>query len=242
MDLVSSLKNAVFNAAFPQACHVCRNKVLRSEFGVGCSNCWSQTQFLETLPIRCFKCGVPSSVPTFISRDCPDCRDHEYDLARSLGVYENAMTASILHLKRLPVIPRILREKLPKVLLSDDLSGIDLVVPVPLSKKRRIERGYNQAETVAADVSAVIGAPVDSASLIRKKHTPMHRAAMDKKARAMTVENAFEVVRPKLVDGKSILLVDDIFTSGSTASYCAKALKKKGAASVKVFTLARAIS
>jgi len=241
MDLVSAIKNAVLNAAFPQACHVCRNKVSQSEFGVACSDCWSQSQFLETLPIRCSKCGVPSSESTFVSPDCPSCRYHEYDLARSLGIYENAMTASILHLKRLPVIPQILRDKLPSILSSDDLSGIDLIVAVPLSKKRRIERGYNQAETVAAEVSEVIGAQVDSASLIRKKHTPMHRAAMDKKARAMTVENAFEVVRPKLISGKAILLVDDIFTSGATASYCAKALKKKGAASVKVFTLARAV-
>ena len=79
------------------------------------------------------------------------------------------------------------------------------------------------------------------AEAIRRMRPPMHRVAMDKKAREMTVTNAFEVVRPKLIEGRSILLVDDIFTSGATVSYCAKALKKKGAAIVKVFTLARAL-
>jgi predicted amidophosphoribosyltransferase len=64
---------------------------------------------------------------------------------------------------------------------------------------------------------------------------------MDKKARELTVRNAFEVVRPKLINGKNIVLVDDVFTSGATASYCAKVLKKNGASRVNVFTLARAV-
>ena len=69
----------------------------------------------------------------------------------------------------------------------------------------------------------------------------MHRIAMDKKARELTVVNAFEVTRPNLIAGQRILLVDDIFTSGATASACAKVLKKNGAVEVNVFTLARAI-
>ncbi len=68
----------------------------------------------------------------------------------------------------------------------------------------------------------------------------MHRAAMDKKAREMTVRNAFQITRPKLIADQNILLVDDILTSGSTASHCAKALKKSGASKVNVLTLARA--
>lgn len=151
------------------------------------------------------------------------------------------MTASILHLKRVPLVPRILIDKLSDILTAKEFAGVDVIVPVPLSKKRRFERGFNQAETIAAEVSRILGPPIDSSSLIRKKHTPMHRVAMDKKAREMTVTNAFEVVRPKLTEGRSILLVDDILTSGATATYCAKALKKNGAATVKVFTLARAL-
>jgi predicted amidophosphoribosyltransferase len=68
----------------------------------------------------------------------------------------------------------------------------------------------------------------------------MHRAGMDRKARAMTVKNAFEVVRPKLIEAKDVILVDDIFTSGETASNCARILKKSGAATVNVLTIARA--
>jgi predicted amidophosphoribosyltransferase len=64
---------------------------------------------------------------------------------------------------------------------------------------------------------------------------------MDRKARARTVKNAFTVVRPKLIDNRTILLVDDVFTSGETASICAKVLKQSGAATVNVLTIARAL-
>lgn len=242
MDIVSSLKDAVLNVAFPQACHVCRNKVGRSSLGVACSDCWTRTRFFSESHLQCLKCGAVSADVKFTSDDCQSCRDHQYDLARSVGAYEMAMSASVLNLKRVPAIPAVILQMLPELLSAPSLGGIDVIVPVPLSKKRRFERGFNQAETIAFHVSKLLQVPVDPASLIRKKHTPMHRAVMDKKAREMTVTNAFEAIRPKLIDGRSILLIDDIFTSGATASYCAKALKKKGAASVKVLTLARAIN
>jgi predicted amidophosphoribosyltransferase len=64
---------------------------------------------------------------------------------------------------------------------------------------------------------------------------------MDQRARELTVQHAFEVVRPKLIDGRNLVLVDDVLTSGATASACAKVLKKNGASRVTVFTLARAV-
>lgn len=114
-------------------------------------------------------------------------------------------------------------------------------MPIPLSKQRMIERGFNQAEVIARSVARNTDIPVDSHSLVRTTHTPMHRAGMDKRARELTVINAFKVVRPNLVRGSRILLVDDVFTSGSTASDCAKTLKKAGAERVKVLTLAQAV-
>ncbi|MEO5859214.1 MAG: phosphoribosyltransferase family protein [Pyrinomonadaceae bacterium] len=150
------------------------------------------------------------------------------------------MSANILNLKRVPVIPQILLDRIPQILDSSGFGNVDLIVPVPLSAKRAVERGFNQAEVVASYAAKILGKSVDTQSLIRKLHTPMHRASMDKKARELSVKNAFQVIRPKLIQGRSILLVDDIFTSGATVSNCAKALKKKGAARVNVFTLAQA--
>jgi predicted amidophosphoribosyltransferase len=67
----------------------------------------------------------------------------------------------------------------------------------------------------------------------------MHRATMDNKARETSVKNAFEVKRPKLIEGENILLIDDVFTSGATVSNCAKVLKEKGAGKVYILTVAR---
>lgn len=171
---------------------------------------------------------------------CRNCTDHHYDTARSIGLYENALSACILHLKRNPVIPKALLDRMPEFLDLAGFSDCDLIIPVPLSAKRRAERGFNQAECIADHVARILRKPVDAGSLTRKGHTPMHRASMDRKAREQSVKNAFEVIRPKLVDGRSVLLVDDIFTSGATVSNCAKILKKRGSTTVNVLALARA--
>ena len=138
-------------------------------------------------------------------------------------------------------MPKRPRSIIEAALGRADLTHIDRIVPVPLAKERQIERGFNQAEIIGAIASRIARIPLDHLSLARSLHTPIHRIGMDQRARELTVQNAFEVVRPKLIKGRAILLVDDVLTSGATASYCAKALKKNGASRVDVFTLARAV-
>jgi ComF family protein len=239
MNLVSAIKDSILNLAFPQACQSCRGPVESSFYGVACQKCWDGTRFLDGNAPRCSKCDAFLQVP-HISNHCPHCSNHYYDRAGSVGIYENALSSITLNLKRMPVIPSIVTDRIFPTLDRCGMRDFDLIVPVPLSSKRRIERGFNQAEIIADIVSKATNTPTDHHSLIRKTHTPMHRAAMDKKAREMTVKNAFEVCRPKLIEGKTVLLVDDIFTSGATVSNCAKVLKKSSAARVVVFTLARA--
>lgn len=156
-------------------------------------------------------------------------------------MYEKALAASIIQLKAQPHIPRKLRVLIAEAVELQAFRGADLVMPTPLSKLRRAERGFNQAELIGGIVADRIGAKLDSKSLRRTAHTPIHRVGMDQRARELTVQNAFEVVRPKLIEGRRILLVDDVLTSGATASFCAKALKRSGAEAVDVFTLARAV-
>jgi ComF family protein len=103
-----------------------------------------------------------------------------------------------------------------------------------------LERGYNQAEMLAGYISAETRVPLRTDILIRKQHTPMHRVSMDERARELTVEKAFDVVLKRAIAGSRIILVDDVFTSGATASACSKVLKKNGAKRVDVLTLARA--
>ncbi len=226
---------------FPQPCTSCFRQLCSYEDGPACADCWAQTHFFGPADTVCLKChALLENAGDRSESYCRRCDLQSYDKAAALGIYEKALAATVVSLKSIPVVPRRLRASIPDVLGRLEIRGEELIMPVPLSARRRHERGFNQAEQIARVAAKVTGCRVDSVSLVRKMHTPMNRVGMDMKARELTVKNAFEVKRPKIVAGERILLVDDVMTSGSTASFCARALKKAGAAEVKVFTLARA--
>ena len=234
--------NWALSMVYPQACVICGQGVAELRSGPACENCWARSTFFDSSAPRCRKCGDPSAHGyEFGGTDCVQCRDHHYDHASALGIYEHGLAAAVVELKRVPNIPSRLRDKIRSAEFLAAFAADTLVMPVPLSPLRKLERGYNQAAVLADFVARAARLEIDSASLVRKVHSPIHRVAMDEKARDLSVRNAFSVTRPKLIAGRNILLVDDVFTTGSTASYCAKALKKSGAGEVNVFTLARAV-
>ncbi len=240
--MFKGLKNSLLSIIYPQECRVCSSQVENADDGISCIKCWEQTSFFDGSEMLCDKCGAffgDKAAPVAVF--CHRCDDHFYDKAAAIGVYENGLAATVIALKAEPVLPKRLQDLISKAVERNGFSKADLIVPIPLSKQRRLERGFNQAEVIAREISRSTDIAVDSASLSRKTHTPVHRVGMDKRARELTVQNAFEVLRPKLIAGKKILLVDDVFTSGATASYCAKALKKNGATEVNILTLARAV-
>ena len=238
LSFARTIQDSILNLTFPQRCHCCASEVKESSLGITCAECWTETTLFDGSEPLCPKCGVVSESGGF-AFDCGRCREQHYDAARSLGIYEKALSANLLHLKKIPVIPEILLDRLKPSARKLSATTFDLIIPVPLSAQRQTDRGFNQADAIAHVVSRELRVLVDRSSLTRRKHTPMHRFGMDRKAREMSVENAFAVTRPNLIRGRNILLVDDIFTSGATVSNCAKALKKKGAGSVRVLTLAR---
>ena len=113
-------------------------------------------------------------------------------------------------------------------------SQIDLVVPVPLHKKRFVERGFNQAKLIAKIVAREIDKPCQE-FVIRSRHT-LQQAKLKREDRLKNVKNAFVIENN--IDG-NVLLIDDVFTTGSTLQECAKVLKKGGAKAVIGFTIAR---
>jgi ComF family protein len=240
--MLTTLSRSILTIAFPQACGICQGEVESHSDGIVCSECWNATRLFEGKETLCIKCGAfLFERPSSRHMRCRKCDEHLYDFAYSVGVYEKALSTSVLRLKRVPHLAGRLGELTTKRLDQIPVFNTSVVIPVPLSERRRRERGFNQASIVANVVARHIGVPMDEISLIRKVHTPLHRAGMDRKARATTVKNAFEVVRPKLTVRQHVLLVDDVLTSGETVSMCAKVLKKNGAATVNVFTIARAL-
>jgi ComF family protein len=235
------LADSILSLIFPQQCSVCSGPVANRSDGCACKSCWAATTLLTGSEMLCEKCSAyfaPQAAITAVR--CRKCDEHHYDRAFAAGVYEKALSASILRLKASPVVPGRLKDTLRDAVVSR-APAADVIIPVPLSKLRLAERGFNQAEIIGNELSRITGLPLDGHSLERRMHTPIHRVGMDQKARELTVNKAFNVARPKLIEGRSVLLVDDVFTSGATASGCAKALKRHGAGEVSVFTIARAV-
>jgi ComF family protein len=188
----------------------------------------------------CPKCGKPPGGKAK-TINCLQCKEHHYDSARAIGIYADSLKAAVIILKTEPHISSNLGSALLRAFEQNDFDNATLIISVPLSKQRAMERGFNQSEVIAEYLSRRSGISVDAFSLVRTKHSPIHRAGMDEKARDLSVQNSFSVLRPKLITGQRVLIVDDVFTTGATASYCAKALKKAGAVEVNVLTLARAV-
>lgn len=240
-SLFSAASDSLLTLLYPQACQICEKSVEYKTDGFVCVECWQNTRIFDGAEIICCKCsaflkgGVTDS-QVF----CHRCDDDEYDLARSVGLYEKALAVSVLNLKNQSFIPIRLKKFIRRALDSSPFQGADLIIPVPLSDRRLRERGFNQAAIISQAIAEHTNLPIDELSLKRTVHTVKHRAGMDKKSRHESVQNAFEVKRPRIVANKNILLADDVFTSGATVSNCAKVLKKSGANKVYVLTIARA--
>ncbi|MDH3530367.1 MAG: ComF family protein [Acidobacteriota bacterium] len=236
-----NLINPVLSFVFPVFCGVCRRIVEEASDGPACSSCWAATRIYEGSGTFCAKCGVfHSETDSNIKTFCRRCDELAFDLARSIGPFEIALRAVILELKRTPQLPARIGDSLFDCYAREPYREVGLLVPVPLSRKRLMERGFNQAEIIARALSVRSGIPVDCLSLVREKHTKLSRANMDFKGRTMTVAKAFAVRRRSLIESQRVLIVDDVFTSGATVSAAAKALKEGGAARVDVLTIARA--
>jgi ComF family protein len=240
--MLKAVSDSLFALLYPQSCQNCNCATEHFAAGVACADCWAKTRIFNGKETLCHKCGAflsekESSFETF----CRRCDEHHYDRAQAAGIYEYGLAASVIHLKTTPQLSKQARGIFLSAFHRSHFDDATRIIPVPLSRKRLLERGFNQAAILARVLAKDTGLIFDQETLLRNVHTQIHRAAMDKKARDLTVRNAFGTTRPDSVKGENILLVDDVFTSGATTSYCAKALKRSGAGKVYVFTLARAV-
>lgn len=248
MNVVSSIASHAFDAAlalvYPQACAVCSRSVESRHDGVACLRCWNDAPLFTCDETICWKCGALSLAKVSHDRRetvrCGRCETDEFTTARSCGLYEGALRASILELKRQPHVARRVAHLMYDVQQREPLNQADLIIPVPLHHDRERERGFNQACVLARELSRVIGSQIDEHSVVRRVHTERHRAGMDAKARRQSVANAFTVRHADSVSGKRVLLIDDVFTTGATVSACASVLKDAGAEEVFVLTVAKA--
>jgi len=242
---INQIYDSALALVYPQVCAVCAASVEARADGVACATCWQSTRVFSGDEQICWKCGVLSKgTVSHEQRElirCGHCDGEPFTAARSCGIYEKALRAAVLSLKNQPYVPRRLVQLLKEVADRPPLDRATRIIPVPLHPKRQRVRGFNQAENIGSAVARGSDRFLDRLSLFRVVHTDRHRAGMDAKARRETVEGAFAVRHPRLIAGESILLVDDVFTTGATASACASSLINAGAKEVFVLTIARAL-
>ena len=130
------------------------------------------------------------------------------------------------------------QEAAREFICTDFFDEIDVIIPVPLHKKRLRSRGYNQAEYIARALGSITGITVDTTHVKRVRNTPK-QALQDKEGRKTNVADAFEVNHPEQMYHKHILVVDDLITTGETIKACIKAMRRFRGARFSVFALCK---
>ncbi|MGN0852975.1 MAG: ComF family protein [Kiritimatiellia bacterium] len=243
MKPLRTLLGPLADLCWPRICPVetCRRPSDRPERHL-CSRCLATLPFFESGGM-CRVCGGLVAAETQHAFVCEECRRHPpaFELSRSAVRFLEPARSLILDFKFHKA-----------TWLTDDLvdlldglvhakmaaAAIDVVVPVPLHPNRLRERGYNQCGLLADGLARRINRRADLRSLLRVRDTE-HQARLGREQRLKNLDGAFKVVRPENVRGRTVLLVDDVSTTGTTLSRCAQALLDASAARVWCATVAR---
>jgi ComF family protein len=239
-EILRPLADGAVAVLLAPICAACRRPLDHPTRGAVCPPCWSA--IVPITPPCCRTCGDP--LPTWrvlsvAEALCPRCRRRKpmVSLARAVGPYEGSLRAIVHALKYdgRPTIARHLAARMRNAGV-DVLAGADLAVPVPLHRSRERARGFNQAR----ELGRHLGIPIADA-LVRTRRTPS-QADLPAARRHANVRGAFEWRQSVAVKRKTIVLVDDVSTTGATLNACARALLDAGAAEVRALTAARAVA
>jgi ComF family protein len=227
---------------FPPRCMACGILLTGPPDESFCPACFSLIRFVA--PPLCPCCGIPMA-GAGANHLCGDCLVSRppYAIARAVARYEAVLLDAVHVFKYKGKITT--GEILGKMMADHVYPGFSiadysLIVPVPLHPKRLRERGFNQAVILAREISKRFSIPLDFLTLRRHAFTEP-QVSLGKEQRTANVRGAFVVKDEKKIQGQKIILVDDVYTTGSTVKECAGALMKHGAAEVAVLTLARAV-
>lgn len=220
---------------FPRRCPICHH-ILKNQESLICPNCYKKVVFVREP--ACFCCGKPLRKEE--TEFCSDCRKHPKTFKKGIAlcVYNDKVRDSLAAIKyqnqKEYADFYILEIKKRKLKQLKNLR-IDLVLPVPLHKRKKRQRGFNQAMLFAEGIGDMLCVPASASVLFRTKYTKPLKS-LNPRERLISMEHSFWASDE--VKGKRVLLVDDIYTTGATAESCTRALKAAGAEDVWVFCVA----
>lgn len=245
--LFLNIRKRALELAFPSNiyCICCDNLIDNSRPYALCDECLKNLHWANGR--TCSKCGK-ALVNERKSEVCHDCHENTH-------LFERGFTCMHYGTKEKEIIHRFkfngaayMGSKLGKIMLDrfllEELT-VDCVIPVPMHKKKQAKRGYNQSELMAKEVAKGLGVPYNGQVLVRNKYkAPMNK--LDSNQRRMNIIDSYSIRNQgaKLcnINNKSILLIDDVYTTGSTADECTKVLLDAGAKKVYLLTLAAGVN
>lgn len=240
-SVLGSFPRDLLHFFFPPICTLCSDRLVETD-DVICDRCREEIPRLREPICRC--CGNPAVRSS--SDSCRLCRKMKpsFDCARAAAVYDGPggqLVRELKYVKRLELGPVMARMMFVTWQHWMAFEEADVVVPVPLHSVRQRERGFNQAETIAAPLAELMAVPLETEAVVRVRPTQT-QTSLKLAERMENVEGAFEPVRESAerIRDKSIVLVDDVCTTGATGNACAEALRQGGAGRVVLFTFARA--
>jgi ComF family protein len=244
LQMITWAKNAsrsVFGTLFPDVCLGCGTFVTKQ--GVVCAQCWADLQFIER-PF-CEVNGTPFTVDFGLGAVSADAiaNPPHYHAARSATIHVSIARRLVTRLKygdRTDLAPWMADWMIRAG--RDFINETDLIVPVPLHRWRYFSRRYNQSAELARAISQKTGKPHSPAALARKKST-RQQVGLNLRQRQENVRGAFIVPEEQNIQiaGRTILLVDDVLTTGATVNAAAKALQKSGAAKIYLLTFSQVV-
>lgn len=226
---------SVLDLFFPTNCKCMFCNCETPEFGI-CDNCYSMLPIIKGK--TCEKCGGENHGRGAVCIECKN-REHDFDKNYCVFHYTGDVRDKIVNFKQggKKYYGYSFSWLIERKYLEID-ENIDIIIPVPINETRLKERGFNQSEVLCEEL--LLTGKVDLNVLARVKDTP-HQTGLNRENREKNLKGSFELLDKKKIKDKNILLVDDIYTTGSTLNECARLLKSKGANKVIGLCLARAV-
>jgi competence protein ComFC len=243
--ITSGIVDDIISLFFPSICLACGRPSGHDR--IICFDCRDKIRAIKKP--YCIQCGYPlyadNSANFLASFVCGDCKIHKklFNIASAACLY-NDQARNLIHRYKFDGLTGISsflgKLILQKYLYDDRLGGEDMIIAVPLHRTRLRERGFNQSELLAKYLSRYVSIPVAADVMFRIKNTdPLYEMTIEQ--RQKNLRGAFRIKDKSRIKDKTILVIDDIYTTGSTSYEVAKTLKKAGAMKVHILTVCRVL-
>ncbi len=231
--------NKIISLIYPPKCIFCNSIMpIGTDIEI-CNYCYGKIKFIKGK--TCIICGQELDKRT-LNNKCFDCRRSNYYFEHNISPcrYNSNIRQAIINLKFFgkkryaKTLGQLMIKKLKE---NTEMPIINIVTYVPLNNKKKIERGFNQAQLLAKELAGYTNCKTAKNLLIKTKAT-LPQEKLNKHQRLKNIKGVFKVKDKNIIKDKVILLVDDVYTTGATVNECAKVLKTAGACKVYVITVA----